>query len=231
MNVLASVRQLSVRYQGVEALSGIDGQFERGGLYALVGANGAGKSTLLKAMLGLVPLAGGTVQLHLPRARIAYLPQQCEIERGFPMLARDCVLLGAWQRVGLLARVPRDVQARVDQALAAVGMAQLAHRPIAALSAGQFQRLLFARLMVQDAELLLLDEPFNAIDAATTTLLLSLIHDWHGQGRTVVAVLHDHAQVRAHFPQAVLLARHLVAWGDTARVLGADYLERARDDR
>ena len=230
MSVLASVRQLSVRYQGTEALSGIDGQFELGGLYAVVGANGAGKSTLLKAMLGLVPLAGGTVELHLPRARIAYLPQQCEIERGFPMLARDCVLLGAWQRVGLLARVPADLQARVNQALAAVGMAQLAQRPIGALSAGQFQRLLFARLMVQDAELLLLDEPFNAIDAATTTLLLSLIHEWHGQGRTVVAVLHDHAQVRAHFPQAVLLARRLLAWGDTQHVLDVDHLERARDD-
>lgn len=103
MSVLASVRQLSVRYQGSEALSGIDGQFERGGLYAVVGANGAGKSTLLKAMPGLVPLAGGSVELHLPRARIAYLPQQCEIERDFSMPARDCVLLGAWQRVGLLA--------------------------------------------------------------------------------------------------------------------------------
>lgn len=231
MSALVSVRQLSVRYQGTEALHGINGHFERGGLYAVVGANGAGKSTLLKAMLGLVPLAGGTVELHLPRARIAYLPQQCEIERGFPMLARDCVLLGAWQRVGLLARVPADLQARVDQALAAVGMAQLAHRPIGALSAGQFQRLLFARLMVQDAELLLLDEPFNAIDAATTTLLLSLIHEWHEQGRTVVAVLHDHAQVRAHFPQAVLLARRLLAWGDTQHVLGTGHLERARDDR
>ena len=231
MSALVSVRQLSVRYQGTEALHGINGHFERGGLYAVVGANGAGKSTLLKAMLGLVPLAGGTVELHLPRARIAYLPQQCEIERGFPMLARDCVLLGAWQRVGLLARVPADLQARVDQALTAVGMAQLAHRPIGALSAGQFQRLLFARLMVQDAELLLLDEPFNAIDAATTTLLLSLIHEWHEQGRTVVAVLHDHAQVRAHFPQAVLLARRLLAWGDTQHVLGTGHLERARDDR
>ena len=231
MSALVSVRQLSVRYQGTEALHGINGHFEHGGLYAVVGANGAGKSTLLKAMLGLVPLAGGTVELHLPRARIAYLPQQCEIERGFPMLARDCVLLGAWQRVGLLARVPADLQARVDQALAAVGMAQLAQRPIGALSAGQFQRLLFARLMVQDAELLLLDEPFNAIDAATTTLLLSLIHEWHEQGRTVVAVLHDHAQVRAHFPQAVLLARRLLAWGDTQHVLGTGHLERARDDR
>ena len=217
MSALASVRQLSVRYQGTEALSGIDGQFERGGLYAVVGANGAGKSTLLKAMLGLVPLAGGTVELHLPRARVAYLPQQCEIERSFPMLARDCVLLGAWPRAGLFARIAGDLEARVDQALAAVGMAQLAHRPIVALSAGQFQRLLFERLMVQNAELLLLDEPFNAVDAATTALL-SLIHEWH-----------DHAQVRAHFPQSVLLARRLLAWGDTARVLGADHREQARD--
>lgn len=231
MTALASLHGLTVRYPGQHdrALDGVAGVVEQGSLTAVVGANGAGKSTLLKAMLGLVPIAGGRVDLHLPRQRIAYLPQQCAIERGFPMLARDCVLLGAWQRVGLFARVPAGLQARVDQALDAVGMAALAQCAIGALSAGQFQRLLFARLIVQDADLMLLDEPFNAIDAATTALLLSLINAWHAQGRTVLAVLHDHAQVRAHFPQTLLLARRVLAWGETGTVLSQANLHQAHD--
>lgn len=229
MSALASLHGVTVRYHGHCALDGVDGVLEQGSLTAVVGANGAGKSTLLKAMLGLVPIAGGHIELHLPRQRIAYLPQQSGIERGFPMLARECVLLGAWQRVGLFARVPSAVQTRVDQALDAVGMTDLARVPIAALSAGQFQRLLFARLMVQDADLMLLDEPFNAVDAATTALLLSLIHAWHAQGRTVLAVLHDHGQVRGHFPQTLLLARRMLAWGDTSTVLCDASADKARD--
>ena len=229
MSALASLHGLTVRYHGHCALDGVDGVLEQGSLTAVVGANGAGKSTLLKAMLGLVPLAAGRAELHLPRQRIAYLPQQSGIERGFPMLARDCVLLGAWQRTGLFGRVPSEVQARVDLALDAVGMTALARSPIGVLSAGQFQRLLFARLIVQDAQLMLLDEPFNAVDAATTELLLSLIRAWHAQGRTVLAVLHDHAQVRGHFPRTLLLARRVLAWGDTSTVLCDAGAERAHD--
>ena len=138
------------------------------------------------------------------------------------------VALPDWLRQ-MAPRVPSAVQTRVDQALDAVGMTDLARVPIAALSAGQFQRLLFARLMVQDADLMLLDEPFNAVDAATTALLLSLIHAWHAQGRTVLAVLHDHAQVRGHFPQALLLARRVLAWGDTSTVLCDASADKARD--
>jgi zinc/manganese transport system ATP-binding protein len=98
---------------------------------------------------------------------------------------------------------------------------------VGSLSSGQFQRVLFARLLMQDAELILLDEPFNAMDSRTTDALLGLIHQWQAEGRTVIAVLHDDAQVRNHFDQAVLLARELVAWGPTAQVLTEPYLQRA----
>lgn len=214
-----TLEHVSVSYRGRPALSDIGGTLQAGALCAVVGSNGAGKSTLLKAILGLLPLSAGRVMLHLPRQQIGYLPQQLEIDRDFPITVRDCALLGAWPAAGLLARVPDALQARVDAALAAVGMLDHAHQPIAALSAGQFQRVLFARLMVQDAQLILLDEPFNAMDAATTALLLSLVRAWHGEGRTVLAVLHDHGQVRAHFPETLLLGRELLGWGATCEVL------------
>lgn len=219
MSAVLTLDGVSVRYQGVYALERISGELPAGALCAVVGANGAGKSTLLKAILGLTPLSAGQVMLHLPRQRIAYLPQQSAIDRSFPITVRDCALLGAWSGVGLLARVPEELLARVDAALAAVGLLEQARRPIAALSVGQFQRVLFARLMVQDAQLILLDEPFSAMDVDTTRLLLSLVRLWHRQGRTVLAVLHDHAQVHASFPHTMLLARELLAWGPTCEVL------------
>jgi zinc/manganese transport system ATP-binding protein len=115
----------------------------------------------------------------------------------------------------------------VRRALEAVGLAAAQDRPIAALSVGQFRRALFARLVLQDAGALLLDEPFAAIDAATTAELLQLVERWHGEGRTIIAVLHDIGQVRAHFPRAVLLARRCIATGDTAAVLSEQNLARA----
>jgi zinc/manganese transport system ATP-binding protein len=117
---------------------------------------------------------------------------------------------------------------RADAAIHAVGLEGFEQRTVGSLSSGQFQRVLFARLLVQDADLILLDEPFNAMDSRTTAALLGLIKQWHAQGRTVIAVLHDDAQVRQHFEQAVLLARELVAWGDTAKVLTEPNLQRAR---
>ena len=96
------------------------------------------------------------------------------------------------------------------------------------LSAGQFQRVLFARLLLQDADLILLDEPFNAIDSKTTAELLALVADWHARQRTVIAVLHDHSQVHQHFPQTLLLARGVVAWGETSDVLTPHHLAQAR---
>jgi zinc/manganese transport system ATP-binding protein len=116
----------------------------------------------------------------------------------------------------------------VDAAIHTVGLQGFEQRAVGTLSSGQLQRALFARMLVQDAQLILLDEPFNAVDAKTTASLLQLVRQWHEEQRTVVAVLHDDAQVRAHFPQTLLLARELVAWGPTAEVLTDANLQRAR---
>ena len=163
-----------------------------------------------------------------PRERMAYLPQVSDIDRGFPIDVRDCVLLGCWGKAGAWGAVTSAMLGQVDAALHRVGLEGFERRGIGSLSSGQLQRVLFARLLVQDAELILLDEPFNAIDAKTTAALLALVQQWQRQQRTVIAVLHDDALVRQYFPATLLLARELVGWGATSEVLTEANLQRAR---
>jgi zinc/manganese transport system ATP-binding protein len=228
MSAAISLENLTVSYRRHPALHHVNGAFAHGSLTAVVGPNGAGKSTLLKSMLGLVRCNGGQVHTHVDAKRIAYLPQQAEIDRSFPISVLDCVLLGYWQAKGNWGGINAGMAQRARQALAAVGLDGFAARPVSSLSVGQFQRVLFARILLQDAEVILLDEPFNAIDTRTTGDLLRIIAAWHAERRTVIAVLHDYDQVRRAFPQTLLLARNVVAWGDTAEVLCEENLLRAR---
>ncbi|TXT36322.1 MAG: zinc/manganese transport system ATP-binding protein [Comamonadaceae bacterium] len=223
-----SIDNLTVSYRQHPALHHISGQFARGALTAVIGPNGSGKSTLLKSIMGLLKPSGGQVHTHTARERIAYLPQLTEIDRSFPLQVRDCVLLGCWSAVGVFGGVSAAMLARADAAIHTVGLEGFEQRAVGSLSSGQFQRVLFARLLMQEAELILLDEPFNAMDSRTTATLLDLIHQWKTEGRTVIAVLHDDAQVRQHFAHTVLLARELVAWGPTPQVLTEPNLQRAR---
>lgn len=225
---MVTLDNLTVSYRQHPALHHVNGRFATGSLTAVIGPNGSGKSTLLKSIMALLPLAGGRVAVSTPRARMAYLPQVAEIDRSFPIDVRDCVLLGCWPSLGAWGGVDRQQQARIASALHSVGLEGFEHRSIGSLSSGQLQRVMFARVLVQDAALILLDEPFNAMDAKTTASLLALIRQWHQQHRTVIAVLHDLPQVRAHFPQTLLLAREAVAWGDTAQVLTEPHLRQAR---
>jgi zinc/manganese transport system ATP-binding protein len=209
------------------AVHHLAGEIPAGSLTAVVGPNGAGKSTLLKGIVGtLAPLSGA---IHRPGARrLAYLPQAAEIDRSFPLAVYDLVAMGLWSRAGLFGGIGRRDRHRVEEALAAVGLSGFERRPIGTLSGGQMQRALFARLLLQDADLILLDEPFTAIDAKTSADLLALVRRWHDESRTVVAVLHDLDVVRRVFPQTLLIAREPVAWGDTASVLNPENLLKAR---
>lgn len=231
--VAVSIENLTVSYRQHPAVHHLSCQFAAGSLTAIVGPNGAGKSSLLDALVGKVRPSTGQVRLGLPgrggRAHIAYLPQQSGIDRSFPLRVSDVVMLGAWGTLGLFGGASAAVQQRAQQALAEVGLAGFGQRLVGELSVGQFQRVLFARVLMQDAPLILLDEPFNAIDARTTGELLALVHRWHGEGRTVLAVLHDLDQVRAHFPSTLLLAREGLAHGHTPQVLSASNLMRARE--
>jgi zinc/manganese transport system ATP-binding protein len=225
---VVTIDNLTVSYRQHPALHHISSEFASGSLTAVIGPNGSGKSTLLKSIMGLLRPEGGQITLNTPLRGIAYLAQLTEIDRSFPMSVRDCVMLGCWSAVGPWGKVPHALLERVANAITQVGLAGFEQRTVGSLSSGQLQRVLFARLMAQEADLILLDEPFNAMDSRTTAALLALVHQWHAEGRTVVAVLHDDEQVRQHFPQTVLLARELVAWGDTAQVLTAAHLQRAR---
>ena len=223
------LRDLTVAYRGHPAVQHLSGRFEAGTATAVVGPNGAGKSTLLAAILGRVEAAGGQIDVAAAAGhRIAWLPQQLEIDRSFPLRVFDFVALGRWHRTGFFGSLGSDGAEAVLAALGTVGLEGFERRLIGELSAGQFQRVLFARVLVQDAPLILLDEPFNAIDARTTADLLAVMRRWHGEGRTVIAVLHDLGQVRENFEQTLLLSRECVAWGPTAEVLTADNLARAR---
>jgi zinc/manganese transport system ATP-binding protein len=222
-------RDLTLGYDRHPAVHHLSGRIAPGALTAIVGPNGAGKSTLLKGIVGEVATLSGEVRLTAcDRRDIAYLPQLADIDRAFPITVCDMVAMGLWKRRGAFGGIGRRDRAAVAAALAEVGLTGFENRLIGTLSGGQTQRMLFARLMLQDARLILLDEPFNAIDDATVADLLGLIAGWHRDGRTVVAVLHDLALVARHFPETLLLAREPVAWGPTASCLTDHHLARAR---
>ncbi|MFM7335825.1 MAG: zinc ABC transporter ATP-binding protein AztA [Tabrizicola sp.] len=220
------IRDLTLGYDRHPAVHHLDLDLAPGSLTAVVGPNGAGKSTLMKGMTGeLAPLEG---RIDRGVARLAYLPQLSEVDRSFPIAVGAFVAMGLWHSVGAFGRISGKDAARVAEALAAVGLTGFDQRPISALSGGQVQRVMFARLLLQDADLILLDEPFTALDAKTAADLLAVVQRWHGEGRTVLAVLHDIEAVRRHFPDTLLLAREKVAHGATAQVLTAENLFRAR---
>lgn len=220
---------LTVCHDRRPAVHHLSGRFAPGSLTAIVGPNGAGKSTLLRALAGLHRPQSGRIEAGgRGAARMALLPQQAAIDRAFPVACLDVVLLGLWAETGPFRAVPPAGRARALAALEAVGLGGFGGRPVGSLSAGQFQRVLFARLLLQDAPVILLDEPFNALDARTTTDLLAVVRRWHGEGRTVIAVLHDLGMVRRDFPETLLLAREGLGWGPTAEVLTAANRLRAR---
>jgi zinc/manganese transport system ATP-binding protein len=214
------LHSVTVRYGRRTALEAVSGEFASGSLTAIVGANGAGKSTLLAAIAGVVRLAGGWVDC-LARQRLAYLPQLAAIDCAYPLTVSEMITLGGWREFGAFRSPGAALRERAAAAAELVGLAGRLGRPIGELSVGELRRALFARLILQDAAVILLDEPFAAVDAQTVSVLLDQVTRWHGEGRTVIAVLHDVDIVRARFPATLVLARRCVAWGETAAALPA----------
>ena len=228
---MAAVRfdHVTLGYEGHPAVHHLTGAVAEGSLTAVAGPNGSGKSTLLKGIAGVLkPISGAIAFEGVNPKDIAYLPQFSEIGRDFPASVCDLLSLGLWRRSGLFGAIGAKDQHRIEHALEAVGLGGFAARSVNTLSGGQLQRALFARVLLQDARLILLDEPFSAIDEKTVADLLDLIARWHGEQRTVIAVLHDMALVRESFPDTLLLAREPVAWGKTAEVLRPENLLQAR---
>lgn len=226
MSSVVQLDELSLGYEGSPALVDISGNIRAGSLTAVVGPNGSGKSTLLKGIAGILhPMRGGCSIAE--GARIAYLPQLSELDRSFPARVKDLVALGLWQHRGLLGWHRRKDLRRITEALRVVGLADFEENSLSALSGGQLQRALFARVIVQDASIILLDEPFNAVDAATTHEMLELIKSWHAEGRTVIVVIHDPNLVRLHFPEILMVDGKLIAWGETKNILERSHLPSA----
>jgi zinc/manganese transport system ATP-binding protein len=218
-------QNVTLGYDRHPAVHHLTGEVASGALLAVIGPNGAGKSTLLRGVAGILkPLAGAISLDGIDHRDIAYLPQTSEIDRSFPISVFDLVGTGLWRSIGFLGGIGKKERAQIASALAAVGLTGFENRGIGTLSGGQMQRLLFARVLLQDARLIVLDEPFNAIDTKTSADLLALVKHWHAEERTVLAALHDLDMVRTNFPDTLLLARGPVAWGPTAQVLTSDNL-------
>ena len=214
------LRNVTVRYGRRTALEAVSGEFASGSLTAVVGANGAGKSTLLAAIAGVVRLAEGAVNCAA-RQRMAYLPQLAAIDRDYPLTVSELITLGGWREFGAFHSPGRALRAQAVAVAEKVGLTRRLAWPIGEISVGELQRALFARLILQDPRIILLDEPFATVDVQTMSVLLDQVTQWHREGRTVIAVLHDLDLVQARFPSTLVLARRCVAWGTTELALPA----------
>ncbi|CAO97532.1 ABC transporter ATP-binding protein [Erwinia tasmaniensis Et1/99] len=206
------LNQLVAGYQRRGVTPPLTGELSPGSMTALVGSNGCGKSTLLKTLCGILPPVSGSVSLSVPSPSIGWLPQHSEIERGFPITVFDLVAMGLWRRCGWLRGISRPQRLQVMSALERVNMLPFATSAPGTLSGGQLQRVLFARLLVQEAELLLLDEPFTGVDSDTVELLLVLLAERQRAGNTLIVVLHDMAKVAQHFPQVLHITPQCGEW-------------------
>jgi manganese/zinc/iron transport system ATP- binding protein len=229
------VADLTVSYQHKPVLRRVNVEVKVGELIAVVGPNGAGKSTFLKAVLGLVPLDAGQIRvlgqpIERSRRRVAYVPQTDGADWDFPVSVREVVLMGRYGRLGLLGRPSRRDGELVEGALRTVGMAEYAERHIRQLSGGQQQRVFLARALAQEAEVLLLDEPFAGVDARTEEAIFELMGRFSRAGKTLVVVNHN-LQVADRFGRILLLNQVVVAYGRPGEVMTVDNLRRAYGGR
>jgi manganese/zinc/iron transport system ATP- binding protein len=191
-----------------------------GGIVGVVGPNGAGKTTLIKAVLGLVPLASGKVEIYgrpydEQRKIIGYVPQRESVDWDFPVTVRDVVLMGTYGQLGWIRRPGRPQREIANRCLEQVGMHDFANRQIRQLSGGQQQRVFLARALAQDARVYFMDEPFSGVDAATEAAILELLQQLRSARKTVFVVHHDLQTVRGYFDYVILLNMRLVAYGPT----------------
>ena len=195
----------------------------------IIGPNGAGKSTLLKAILGLIQSSGEILIDGEPTKKvlqkIAYVEQKSHIDFTFPITIRECVALGRTVKKKPLQRLTKEDWEKVDTAIEEVGLTDLASRQIGALSGGQFQRVLLARCMVQEAQYIFLDEPFVGIDMLSEKVIMTILRKWKEEGKTILMVNHDLSKVKEYFDQVILVKHSIVASGKTEDVFIKKYLD------
>jgi manganese/zinc/iron transport system ATP- binding protein len=226
-----TVHDLTVAYRDAPVLWDVDLTIPTGTLTAVIGPNGAGKSTMLKAILGLVPVAAGTVEIFghtSPKQRrlVGYVPQRGSVDWNFPTNALDVVTMGTYGQVGWVKRPGKAERERAYHSLEQVGMADFANRQISQLSGGQQQRVFLARALVQDAQLYFMDEPFAGVDAQTEKAIIQILQTLRSQGKTVICVHHDLESAPDYFDWLVLLNVRKIASGPFTETFTAENLAR-----
>jgi manganese/zinc/iron transport system ATP- binding protein len=224
------VHDMTVAYHRKPVLWDIDLVVPQGQLVAIVGPNGAGKSTLIKAILGLIPLASGKVEIFgLPyeqqRHLVGYVPQRETVDWDFPVTALDVVLMGTYGRLGWFRRPGGAERKRATECLDQVGMSRYGGRQIRQLSGGQQQRVFLARALAQDAQIYFMDEPFAGVDAATEQAIVELLQALRKQGKTVLVVHHELQTVKEYFDYVILLNMRLVAAGPVSTTFTPEMLQ------
>ena len=231
-----SIHDMTVAYQQRPVLWDVDYDAPEGSLVGIVGPNGAGKSTLLKAVLDLVPKASGRVMIYgqpyrRQRRLVGYVPQRESIDWDFPVSALDVVLMGRYGRIGWFRPVTRAHRRAALDALARVGLADLARRQISQLSGGQQQRVFLARALAQEARVYFMDEPLASVDATTERTIIAILRELRDEGRTVLVVHHDLQTVPDYFDHVLLLNMRVVAHGPTDRTFTAENLRKTYGGR
>ncbi len=232
MNAPISIEGLSVSYDKKRVLSNIYLRITEGKLIGVLGPNGAGKSTLFKAILDLTPATSGTVlifnkPMRESRMRLAYVPQRDEVDWNFPATVRDIVMMGRYPKKSIMQSMNAVDKQKVEEALRELSILDLADRQIGALSGGQQQRVFLARALCQEADILLLDEPFVGVDITTEEHIIRVLKKLSSQGKTLLVVHHDLSTVKSYFDQVILINQRLVAYGDTADTFTPENIAKA----
>jgi len=230
MNSLITIKNVGVSYaMQPHVLKDCNATIEGPTITGIIGPNGAGKSTLLKAILGLIQSSGEILIDGEPTKKvlqkIAYVEQKSQIDFTFPITIRECVALGRTVKKKPLQRLTKEDWEKVDTAIEEVGLTDLASRQIGALSGGQFQRVLLARCMVQEAQYIFLDEPFVGIDMLSEKVIMTILRKWKEEGKTILMVNHDLSKVKEYFDQVILVKHSIVASGKTEDVFIKKYLD------
>ncbi|MEO5907211.1 MAG: metal ABC transporter ATP-binding protein [Saprospiraceae bacterium] len=227
-----SIEGLSVSYDKKRVLTNVYLNVQEGKVIGVLGPNGAGKSTLFKAILGLIETNTGTIKIFGKdisenRRRMAYVPQKDEVDWTFPATVRDVVLMGRYPAKTIWQRLDAQDHQKAEEAMKELSIADLSGRQIGALSGGQQQRVFLARALCQEADILLLDEPFVGVDITTEEHIIRVLRKLSAQGKTLLVVHHDLATVKDYFDQVILINQRLVAYGDMETTFVKENISKA----
>ena len=216
---MVDIKNLTVTYKDTPALENINVKLSKSKIIGIVGPNGAGKSTLIKAILNIIPSKGiVTIDDKVSKeqlSNVAYVEQKIKIDYTFPIKVRECVSLGIYPKIGLFKKLKKEDWKKVDDALKLVGLEEYSNRQISELSGGQFQRVLIARCLVQEAKYIFLDEPFSGIDSVSEEIIMNTLRKLRDNGHTILIVHHDLRKVHAYFDEVLLLNKKLISYGST----------------